>query len=194
MKRYGVDFRGNRRPTDFLFTGLASKGDGKTLFSGSDDPAANPDRSFGFRQGKRESNFFADARGSGSFDKHTDVTDVADEILAQEIIDFIIDQNRSIAPVIGATSLVLTTIQLVQQLELLGDGHVTDQVDQAGRYSGFVRNGVSAIRHSFKSFMFVKQRGRKRCARRLNLPSTGGSSLSKARSVAPPGSAAKRLT
>ena len=158
MKRFGVDFRGNRRPTDFLFMGLASKGDCKTLFSGSNNPDGNSNWSFGFRQGKRESNFFTDARGSGGFDKHTDLTDVADEILAQEIIDFIIDQNRSIAPVIGATALVLTTIQLVQQLELLGDGHVTDQVDQAGRYSGFVRNGVSANRHPFTSFPVAQQR------------------------------------
>jgi hypothetical protein len=158
MKRYGVDFRGNRRPTDFLLTGLASKGDCKALFSGSNDPAGNSNRSFAIPKGKRESNFFADGRGCGGFDKHTDVTDVADEILAQEIIDLIIDQNRSIAPVIGATALVLTTIQLVQQLELLGDGHVTDQVDQAGRYSGFVGNGVSAIRHPSTSFPVAQQR------------------------------------
>jgi hypothetical protein len=157
MKRYGMDFRGNRRPTDFLFTGLASKGDGKTLFSGSNDPAGNSNRAFGIRQGKRESNFFADGRGSGGFDKHTDVTDVTDKILAQEITDFIIDQNRTIAPVIGATALVLPTVYLAQQFELLGDAHVTDQVDQARRYSGFVRNGVSAIRHSFKSFTVVQQ-------------------------------------
>lgn len=133
----------------FLLTGLATKGDGKTLFIGSNDPAGNSNRLFDIRQGKRESNFFADGRGGGGFDKHTDVTDVEDEILAQEIIDFIIDQNRSIAPVIGATALVLPTIQLTQQLELLGDGHVTDQIDQTRRYSGFVRNGVFAIRHSF---------------------------------------------
>jgi hypothetical protein len=58
---------------------------------------------------------------------------------------------------------------LAQQLELLGDAHVTDQVDQARRYSGFVRNGVSAIRHSFKSFTVVKQRGRKKVRPTLEL-------------------------
>jgi hypothetical protein len=169
MKKFEMDFCGNRRSTDFLFTGLASKGDGKTLFGGSNDPAGNPNRFFGIRQGKREPNFFADGRGSGGFDKHTDVTDVADKILAQEIIDFIIDQYRTIAPVIGATALILPTIQLAQQLKLLGDGHVTDQVDQARRYSGFVRNGVSAFRHLFKSFTVVKQRGRKKVRPTLKL-------------------------
>jgi hypothetical protein len=169
MKKFGMRFCGDRRPTDFLLTGLASKGDGKALFGGSNDPAGNPNRFFGIRQGKREPNFFADGRGSGGFDKHTDVTDVADKILAQEIIDFIIDQYRTIAPVIGATALILPTIQLAQQLKLLGDGHVTDQVDQARRYSGFVRNGVSAFRHLFKSFTVVKQRGRKKVRPTLKL-------------------------
>jgi hypothetical protein len=162
MKKIGMRYCEDRRPTDFLLAGLASKGDGKALFGGSNDSAGNPNRFFGIRQRKREPNFFADGRGSGSFDKHTDVTDVADKILAQEVIDFIIDQNRTIVPVIGATALILPTIQLAQQLELLRDAHVTDQVDQARRYSGFVRNGVPAIRHSVKSFTVVQQRRRKK--------------------------------
>jgi hypothetical protein len=162
MKIFGMNRCGIRRLTDFLPACLVSKGDGKTFFGGSDDPAGKPDRFLGIRQGKREPNFFTDGRGSGGFDEHTDVTDVADKILAQEIIDFIIDQNRTIAPAIGATTLVLPTIQLAQQLKLLGDGHVTDQVDQARRYSGFVGNGVSAFRHSVKSFTVVTQPGRKK--------------------------------